>query len=331
MADKAFGVKDINLIGASGTPTIESPNNLNINAVNVAISTDITVAGKVSLGAGTSISSPGSNELTFGTNSTEKVRISTNGDIGIANPSPTNWGGGVPTIEIKGTASTGSNSTRSGAIVFESGSGSNGYAVLWGQSGGIHIYTGATDRASATYAAQFNSSGNLAFASGNGIDFSATSDGGTSTPSELLDDYEEGSWDPQILGWNGSYSIQEGRYIKIGRMVHVIGEVKTSANAGNSFTNAWPGLSNLPFVNTTSFQGVSGSQRCMGYGTILGDVSPGGTNGQAFVTFDRNTGNNAFFPNHISSQGAQNFQNTMINNPTTADFGYRYNCTYYTD
>lgn len=45
MADKKFGVKEINLIGASGTPTIESPDNLNINAVNVAISTDLSVGG----------------------------------------------------------------------------------------------------------------------------------------------------------------------------------------------------------------------------------------------------------------------------------------------
>jgi len=79
MADKSFGVKDINLIGASGVPTIDSPNNLNINAVNVAISTDITVAGKVSLGAGTSISSPGSNILTLGTNSAERLRIHSTG------------------------------------------------------------------------------------------------------------------------------------------------------------------------------------------------------------------------------------------------------------
>ena len=88
MADKSFGVKDINLIGASGTPTIESPNNLNINAVNVAISTDITVAGKVSLGAGTSISSPGTNVLTFGTNSTEKVRITSAGRMGVGTNDP---------------------------------------------------------------------------------------------------------------------------------------------------------------------------------------------------------------------------------------------------
>ena len=88
MADKAFGVKDFNLIGASGTPTIESPNNLNINAVNVAISTDITVAGKVSLGTGTSISSPGTNILTLGTNSVERLRINSTGSVGI-NTDPT--------------------------------------------------------------------------------------------------------------------------------------------------------------------------------------------------------------------------------------------------
>ena len=50
MADKKFGVKQINLIGASGTPTLTSPNNLNINAVNVAISTDLSVGGDVSIG-----------------------------------------------------------------------------------------------------------------------------------------------------------------------------------------------------------------------------------------------------------------------------------------
>lgn len=50
MADKGFGVKEIDLIGASGTPTIESPNNLNLNASNVTVSTDITIGGKIGLG-----------------------------------------------------------------------------------------------------------------------------------------------------------------------------------------------------------------------------------------------------------------------------------------
>ena len=58
MADKGFGVKEIDLIGASGTPTIESPNNLNLNASNVTVSTDITIGGKIGLG-GPNYGSPG--------------------------------------------------------------------------------------------------------------------------------------------------------------------------------------------------------------------------------------------------------------------------------
>ena len=49
MAEKSFGVKEINLIGASGTPTIGSPNNLNLNAVNVAISTNATIGGNLTV------------------------------------------------------------------------------------------------------------------------------------------------------------------------------------------------------------------------------------------------------------------------------------------
>lgn len=47
MADKNFGVKKIELIGSSGTPNLTSPTNLNLNAGTVAISTDVTIGGKV--------------------------------------------------------------------------------------------------------------------------------------------------------------------------------------------------------------------------------------------------------------------------------------------
>ena len=55
MAEKSFGVKEINLIGASGTPTIESPNNLNLNAVNVAISTNVSIGGTLSVTGNVSV------------------------------------------------------------------------------------------------------------------------------------------------------------------------------------------------------------------------------------------------------------------------------------
>jgi len=47
MANKDFGVKKIELIGSSGTPNLTSPTNLNLNASTVAISTDVTIGGKV--------------------------------------------------------------------------------------------------------------------------------------------------------------------------------------------------------------------------------------------------------------------------------------------
>jgi hypothetical protein len=46
MADKDFGVRGLNLIGQT-TPTITSPNTLNINAPTVAISTNISIGGIV--------------------------------------------------------------------------------------------------------------------------------------------------------------------------------------------------------------------------------------------------------------------------------------------
>ena len=55
MAEKGFGVKDINLIGPSGTPTITSPNNLNLNANNVAISTNVSIGGTLTVSGNVSV------------------------------------------------------------------------------------------------------------------------------------------------------------------------------------------------------------------------------------------------------------------------------------
>ena len=49
MAEKGFGVKELNLIGSSGTPTIESPGNLNLHANNVAISTNVSIGGTLTV------------------------------------------------------------------------------------------------------------------------------------------------------------------------------------------------------------------------------------------------------------------------------------------
>ena len=67
--------------------------------------------------------------------------------------------------------------------------------------------------------------GNLIIgATGKGIDFSATPGTGTS---ELLADYEEGTWSPTLEAENGSFgtitynALNGGRYTKIGNVVHI--------------------------------------------------------------------------------------------------------------
>ena len=49
MADRAFGVREINIVGSAGTPTISSPTNINLNGINVAISTDVQVGRNVNV------------------------------------------------------------------------------------------------------------------------------------------------------------------------------------------------------------------------------------------------------------------------------------------
>lgn len=65
--------------------------------------------------------------------------------------------------------------------------------------------------------------GNLVIGTaGHGIDFSATADSSGTTTSELLDDYEEGTWTPILAGSTTAGTLtgdSAGRYTKIGNQV----------------------------------------------------------------------------------------------------------------
>ena len=84
---------------------------------------------------------------------------------------------------------------------------------------------------------------------GSGIDFSATSNSSGTMTSELLDDYEEGSWTPRITGSGGatgqSYAIQTGYYTKIGNVATYHFDVALSALG--TLLGAYVVISNLPF------------------------------------------------------------------------------------
>ena len=86
-------------------------------------------------------------------------------------------------------------------------------------------------------------SGNLVIGTQDkGIDFSAqtaTSASGASTVNELLNHYEDGSFTPIITDnsdRSGTQAYQVGRYIRVGRVVHVQGRVSISSLASMSGT-----------------------------------------------------------------------------------------------
>jgi len=93
---------------------------------------------------------------------------------------------------------------------------------------------------------------NIAFNSGNGIDFSATADG-TTMSSEVLDDYEEGYFTATCAS---SVTLHSGvdvlAYTKIGRMVHISGELRVDSDNSNANFE----ITNLPFASSNNTGGL---------------------------------------------------------------------------
>ena len=170
--------------------------------------------------------------------SNSRFYVSTNGNIGINETSPqqllhvhndTSYqgilinGNGAPRIAFaRSTTTTGEwsvgidGTNGNDFVINNSNNNSNRMFIIGSAAGNNKITCGANT--------QIN--GNLIMASaGNGIDFSATANGGTGTPSELLDDYEEGYFAPEVTNLSSGYGSgtfynRQARYTKVGNMVN---------------------------------------------------------------------------------------------------------------
>jgi hypothetical protein len=121
--------------------------------------------------------------------------------------------------------------------------------------GNVRIRTGTTETTRLNVDPTGNvtvSTGNLVIGtSGKGIDFAATPGTGTS---ELLADYEEGTWTP-IFGGSTSesgqtYDIQTGRYIKVGKYVFASFDLRLTA-LGTITGNVQ--IKGLPYTQVNGF------------------------------------------------------------------------------
>jgi len=190
----------------------------------------------------------------------ETLRITSDGKVGIQTNAPSD-----AFLDIASSQPT--DSLRMRRISSDSNVASNWSMKPYGG----HLYFregGSTDKIQFMNGGDlFILDGNLRVASGHGIDFNATSDHGSATPaSELLDDYEEGSWTPVLESTStnptiSSYSKQQGLYTKIGNVVHLFCFIDIAAgNIGGTLTGDGK-ITGLPFVisNNPSSTDIHGS------------------------------------------------------------------------
>ena len=156
--------------------------------------------------------------------------------------------------------------------------------------------------------ARFRYTGDLKFIGGAGIDFGSVTTSGAGSASAILDDYEEGTWTPEMKFNNANsgmtHSQQEGRYTKIGNMVHasfVIGITNKGSSSGN-----WE-IRGLPFTSKND-----AGDRINGMVTYYGGM----VNVSTHITLYNSTPTNYFFGYNGdgSSTSAQNITNSHVAN-----------------
>ena len=184
-----------------------------------------------------------------------RIAIDSDGNVGIGHSTPASKvtigedaiTTAKPTVMISDTTNGGSVVIRGlgPRLVFDQ-TGGNDPKILT-DTRDLVIYNGTLD-GNGTELARFTSNG-IAFPSGKGIDFSATSNSSGTMASELLDDYEEGTWTPGMTFGGGNtgltFGSAGGTYTKIGRLVYCQ-VVLAFSNKGTSTGNVR--LTGLPFT-----------------------------------------------------------------------------------
>jgi hypothetical protein len=155
-------------------------------------------------------------------------------------------------------------------------------------------------------------SGNLSFASGQGIDFSATADTsatGATANSELFDNYEEGTWTPTVSA--GTIGVETGsaHYIKVGRLVVAHCRIDSWSD---TTSNTQIRISGLPYPTGTTqvHAGVGWTDHAIKqiffYGGTVGnsyvDAYGGGSGYDSFKHNDLVSSNNLLITLHYITQ-----------------------------
>jgi hypothetical protein len=155
-------------------------------------------------------------------------------------------------------------------------------------------------------------SGDLLFGtSAKGVNLGVTSN----TDGNTLDDYEQGTWTPSIAsGGSGiGYTVQEGKYTKVGELVHAKFYIQISSG---TMTSAHIGVSGFPFTSASNHYTV---------GTGWNNSSGGSITNEIKVLLSQNATTAYFY-----TQGGQNLTQ-IIGTTMGSGLSQLWGFTYFTD
>jgi len=227
---------------------------------------DLNISAR-SNGGNTAIAFRTSNSGTGG----ERVRITSTGNVGIGTNNPQQKLDVLGNILGNGLSGYGLGASSGKYYYFDNFSGNNfiglestnTLGVYVGGNLGLRITSGGNVGIGTTNPGTklHVSGGNIKVDSGYGIDFSADPNGGT-VASEVLDDYEEGTFTASInyhtdvtnvSSTNGSHTTT-GYYVKVGNMCHCTVYLSSATS-----TYVYKSISGLPFTSATSYSFAVGT------------------------------------------------------------------------
>ena len=138
---------------------------------------------------------------------------------------------------------------------------------------------------------------NITFSTaGKGVHLGVTS----ATSSNLLDDYEEGTWSPTHIGGSGTGSFSGAEYTKVGRKVHIVFSFAFTSGGGDMQ------IGNLPFTSSNHSCGIGREDQTNGYG-IYGRIGSSTTTLSLFRINSTDTTNATAY---LSSSGTVRYSHT---------------------
>jgi hypothetical protein len=307
-------------IHMGGPLPIGEANKLDINGASDQLILD--------LDGDTTISADTDDQIDFKVAGTDVVKI-TAATLDVTGPGNT---GGI--ININNTDTEGANTDNIGRINFVGNDGSSSASgtraaietEVTGNFGSTQLNIEvAAGGAAAAKIATFSptglnlADGDITLASGHGINFAATADA-TGQASELLDDYEEGTWsiivedhNDNAMTLNGSYNT--GTYVKVGGQVTITGYFLVTSLGSASGAVRIDGLPYTILGNARNYTGM-----LVGYaaglnvtaGTTVAGVSIINTNHVNLTNFDTAAGTTNLDASKVTADGQMIFSMTYM-------------------